>query len=186
MIAQVMEVIAWHYSSTQVGAISHSREENKPVFKLLWMFIFFIGLALTFRGLFDLVTKIQKYEVNTAINVEKRTFLEFPAVTLCNNNLIHCQHLFDMIAECEKDSSPCPKREIYCNMYVLGNCKVTPIVGGSGNPVCIGHTFDIATQINGTYDFKTDRALLFDIWFLSLSTDEMKKLAHQPCRTVLS
>ena len=47
MIARVREVFTWHYSFTQVGAISNSRENDKTVFKVLWMIIFFSGLILS-------------------------------------------------------------------------------------------------------------------------------------------
>ena len=164
-----------------MGAISHAREENKPVFKWLWMVIFFLGFVLTNHQLLELMSKILQYEVNTSVNVEKRSFLDFPSVTVCNNNLIHCQYLFDMILDCEKKLSGCPKKELYCNIYVTGNCSITPVIGGDGYSVCSGHNVEI-TVLNTTtlVDFKIVRLKQFQFWYAQLTTDEMKKLAHHP------
>ena len=159
-----------------MGAISNSREDNKTMFKVLWMIIFFVGLILTINGLCKLCNRIQKYEVNTSVNVEKRSFLKFPAITICNKNLIHCQHLFDMIVECENIS--CQRWELYCNIYVTGNC--TQVVPDDGNPVCNGHKPEITLIDKSPYDSKLDVARQFSVWYTHLNTDEMKKLAHQP------
>ena len=79
MIAQVRDVLGWHYRFTQVGAISHSREDNKPVFKMFWLVAFLCGVGLTIYGLIGFVNNIQKYEVNTSVFVEKKPSLHFPA-----------------------------------------------------------------------------------------------------------
>ena len=180
MIAQVKDVLKWHYRSTQVGAISHAREETNPFFKVVWLVIFLCGFVITNVLMLDLMSKIQMYEVNTAVNVEKRSFVEFPAITVCNKNLIHCQHLLNMILECENNSSTCQKLELYCNFYVLGNCKSTPVVGGDGHLVCNGHSPEIVTNYSLLYDIQTDRMRQFHYWYSDLTTTEMKKLAHQP------
>ena len=183
MKARVRDVFKWHYWFTQVGAISHSRQESKPVFKVVWMVLFFFGLMLTIQGLFDLLCKIQKYEVNTSVHVEKRTFLEFPAVTVCNKNIIHCQHLLDMILDCEKNLSGCPKKGLYCNFYLTGNCSITPLIGTDGNSVCIDHKVEIKVAnitANDQVDFKALRSRQFHSWYMQFTTEEMKKLAHQP------
>ena len=186
MLAQVREVFQWHYRFTQVGAISHSREDNKLVFKVIWFAAFILGGGLTITFLIDIYDNIQKYEVNTSVNVEKRPSLDFPALTVCNKNIIHCQHLFNMIVECEKNSSSCPKRDLYCNMYVRGSCKTTPIKGDHVNSVCQNHEPPEAEKVPaGKFDLEAERVDQFIRWYTELDTSEMEKLSHHPKKFIV-
>ena len=123
---------------------------------------------------------VQRYEVNTSVSVEKKTFMEFPAITVCNKNIIHCQHLFDMILDCEYDpDNHCQKWDVYRNLYEISNCKTSPGVAKDGKSVCKGHNASEMVIIP-SFDMGKQKSIHLTDWYVLLSTDEMKQLSHQP------
>ena len=70
---------------------------------MLWWLLYFggaVGTAVTVTLVladyfkFDVVTRVRVKRINDGI--------DFPSVTLCNKNRVHCGRLLDMIVECEQ------------------------------------------------------------------------------------
>ena len=133
----MLQVFSWYYGFSQVGAISHAREDNKTIFKVIWLLCYAMGWTLTIYFLWELIIDIQKYEVNTLITIEEKPLLPFPAVTICSKNRMHCQHFFDLIRECETEVGNCKRRDIYCNLYLTIDCNSATIKRTNGT-VCTG------------------------------------------------
>ena len=57
--------------------------------KLLWTLIVFIFTALTVHDLIDLIEDYVQYPVTVNVRVADSRVLSFPAVTICNLNLVH-------------------------------------------------------------------------------------------------
>ena len=179
MWANVMDVIGWYYKFTQVGAVSQSREDNKPLFKVLWLVAYIAGLFMTVYGLAGFILNIYKYEINTVLEVEKRPFLKFPSVTICNKNRIHCQHLFDLVSECENSSNCTKRRDLYCNLFIFSNCNTTNLDRKGNDLVCEDYQIP-QTIMLPDYDYRLSLEKQLMAWYGELSTEEMKRIAHQP------
>ena len=87
--------------------------------------------------------------------------VDFPAIVICNNNKVQCQHLYDLILECKKSS--CPRRELYCKLYAVTKCGEAPIQ--TNGSICLAYEFE---------------KLKHNELYAQLETWEMKRLAHKP------
>ena len=104
---------------------------------------------------------ILQYEVDTNIKVDMEKDMDFLAVVICNNNKVHCQHLYGLTLECEKSS--CPRRELYCKLYAVTKCREAPVP--TNGSICLNYNFG---------------KLKHNELYAQLETWEMKKLAHKP------
>ena len=104
---------------------------------------------------------ILQYEVDTNIKVDMEKDMDFPAVVICNNNKVHCQHLYDLTLECMKSS--CARRELYCKLYAVTKCSEAPVQ--TNGSICLNYNFG---------------KLKHNELYAQLETWEMKKLAHKP------
>ena len=64
--------------------------------------------------------------VNTITKEELQPVLNFPAVTLCNSNQVHCGNLYERLLQCQDNSKDCDDEfESVRQMFCLGGCDET-------------------------------------------------------------
>ena len=116
----------------------------------------------------------------------KEDILQFPAVTICNHNKIHCGNIANHITSLENDTGT--QIELLCKLYFLGKCRIVNIIAekfetGSGSTTEICTQFQalekaIDKQTRGKPVFVTSNTLNSLISKLSLS--DFYAIAHYP------
>ena len=78
------------------------RQEDVKVFRVIWWILFGAGLAGTLYQVFSLALAIREFKVVTTIEISREDAIEFPSMTFCNKNRVHCGHLLKTILDCER------------------------------------------------------------------------------------
>ena len=97
------KVLEWFVKFTSVGGFTQARDSDNKLSTLIWTILFLAGLTLTIWGIVGLVISFCEY--NSITNIElghKSSGMVFPAVAVCNQNRIHCGHLYDKIILCSQ------------------------------------------------------------------------------------
>ena len=68
--------------------------------RIFWSLLFVIGTVLTIYNVVTLVEDFLAFGVETNIELVQAKELDFPAVTICNANRIHCGELHNFIKDC--------------------------------------------------------------------------------------
>ena len=76
-----------------------ARDDNIKGFRLAWWLLYFIGAVGTAISVSSVILNYLEYNVVTKVRVERnKAGIDFPSVTFCNKNRVHCGRLLDMIA----------------------------------------------------------------------------------------
>lgn len=111
-------VLSWYLGFTSTGGLSQFRDSDNAVSRACWLVLFAAGACLT---AYNAVQNIREYlafevgmgqaknirasfskrsfivQVVTTITVKTNATLEFPAVTICPLNRVHCGNLHNRI-----------------------------------------------------------------------------------------
>ena len=100
------EVFIWFWNFTSFPGLAQCRDSDNIISKVYWIILTLSGYALTMYTFSMTIQSFFNYNTNTRIlfgtGVAFRDRLNFPSVTVCNTNRIHCGHLYDLIQECTK------------------------------------------------------------------------------------
>ena len=100
--------IQWFIKFTGIGGLTQTRDSDNKLSRFVWGVLFLVGLVLTMIGIVNLVIDFCRYEAITNVELGHNSGgLIFPAVTVCNQNRIHCGHLYDKIIFCSQVSGKC-------------------------------------------------------------------------------
>ena len=136
-------VLTWAVKFTQTGGLVQARDDDIWVFKVVWFLLFAAGISYSTFSIVQLLREYQKYDVYTSSVIEHNNALDFPAVTICNSNRIHCGNFYDLILKCStvfitfksenresmlfflpQDES-CDRMAIYCELFIKSHCSVS-------------------------------------------------------------
>ena len=73
---------------------------------------------------------------------------------------------------------------LLCNIYVVGNCKITASKGGDDNSICTTHEPQEIPIMPG-HGLRRSRELQLSFWYSQLSTEEMFAVSHQPQNIII-
>ena len=76
--------------------------DDSKGFKYMWWSVFLLGLGMTVYSVLTLVSDFLKFDVTTVVTMKQEECFDFPSLTFCNKNLVHCRRLLKRILECEK------------------------------------------------------------------------------------
>lgn len=76
-------------SESGVPGLSRISISKSRFGKLFWAVVIFIFVALTVHDLIDLIEDYVQYPVTVNVRVADSRVLPFPAITICNLNLVH-------------------------------------------------------------------------------------------------
>ena len=71
----------------------------------MWIVLFVVGLVGTYASVLDLFQQYFEYKVVTSVEVKRQEAIDFPSMTFCNMNRVHCGKLLKLIVECEDSVS---------------------------------------------------------------------------------
>ena len=96
------DVLEWFVKFTSIGGFTQTRDSDNYTSKVIWALLFLTGLILTIVAVVSVITDYFKYGSITNVQLKHSSHgMAFPAVTVCNTNRIHCEHLYDKIISCE-------------------------------------------------------------------------------------
>ena len=96
-------VLEWFVKFTSIGGFTQARDSDNKLSRLAWTLLFLTGLILTIWGIVVLVISYCEYKSITNIDLgHNSSGMMFPAVAVCNQNRIHCGHLYDKIIFCSQ------------------------------------------------------------------------------------
>ncbi len=69
--------------------------------RFLWLVIFVAGMTGTVISLVNVIADYLEYDDNTYMKLVKKTNVDFPAVTVCNQNRVDCSRLGRLLQDCQ-------------------------------------------------------------------------------------
>ena len=93
-------VVRWFLGFTSLEGVSQLQNSDNKASKCAWFLLAVTGWALTCITVSMAIAAYLAFETVTTIGVDSQTNLEFPTVTLCNPNRVHCRHLYNFIRNC--------------------------------------------------------------------------------------
>lgn len=106
MFDHFKSILVWFFwEFTSIGGLVQFRSTNLKVSKIIWLVLFLVASILTFLNIERVISEYLARKVNTITNLKSGQSLGFPAVTICNENPVHCGHLLKRIKECEQSKA---------------------------------------------------------------------------------
>ena len=93
----------WFVEFCSIGGFTQARDSDNKVSTLVWTILFLAGFGLTLNGLVTMILFFLEY--NSTMNIElahNSSGMIFPSVAVCNQNRIHCGHLYEKIISCNE------------------------------------------------------------------------------------
>ena len=97
------KVLKWFVNFTSLGGFTQTRDSDNKISMRIWGALFVAGLVLTIWSIVVLIIAYYEYNIVTNIALgHNSSGIIFPSVAVCNQNRIHCGHLYDKIITCSK------------------------------------------------------------------------------------
>ena len=97
------KVLKWFVNFTSLGGFTQTRDSDNKISTVIWGALFLAGLVLTIWSIVVLIITYYEYNIVTNIGLgHNSSGLIFPSVAVCNQNRIHCGHLYDKIVTCSE------------------------------------------------------------------------------------
>ena len=121
---KIISVLKWYYEFTSIAGITQTRDTNSKISKWAWLILTIFALVLTQHLVNKSIQTYLDHETVTKIGIKSASKLDFPSVTICNQNRVHCRNLYNLIQNCTKVriSNLCYKYYVH-NHYTLRALK---------------------------------------------------------------
>ena len=96
------DVLRWGYGFTSVAGITQYRSTDCRTSKCFWSVVTVVALISTCFTVFQAFCSYYKHDTVTSVRIQSEITTEFPSVTICNLNRVHCRHLYNHIRKCTK------------------------------------------------------------------------------------
>ena len=100
------ETFLWFWKFTSLGGFTQCRDSDNSVSKCAWFILALLGYGCTLYSVWFSIDGFLKHEYTTKVSYKTgtafKTKINFPSVTICNKNRVHCGHLYDLIQNCTK------------------------------------------------------------------------------------
>ena len=122
--SKICKILDWWYHFTSLSSVTQVRDTDYKVSKASWFIFAILGFGLTCYLVTKCFEGYYAYQTETTIDISNPLEVEFPAVTICNENRVHCGNLYDLIVNCTKVII----RTIFkVNLAIIFYLKFTPI-----------------------------------------------------------
>ena len=102
--ARIINSLKWGYKFTSISGVTQVRDTNCLKSRFGWMLLTILGFGLTYWIVVKTVKGYFNYESVTTIDVQNQQAIDFPSVTVCSQNRVHCRHLYELIKKCTEVS----------------------------------------------------------------------------------
>ena len=99
---KIFNALKYGYGFTSLAGISQSRASDCKLHKWVWILFFVVGFSLTAYQVINALLTFPKHNTETSITLINKVRLDFPSVTVCNQNRVHCRHLYNLILDSNK------------------------------------------------------------------------------------
>ena len=100
--SRIIKVLDWWYHFTSLSGVTQTRDTDCKLSKASWFVFAILGFGLTCYLVTKCVEGYYAYLTETTIEISSPLEVEFPAVTICNENRVHCGNLYNLIVNCTK------------------------------------------------------------------------------------
>ena len=101
---KIPSALLWFFNFSNIGGITQFRQSESKIAKRIWFVLFVFGCIMTIYGVQMSINNYLEYRSVTSSSKEYKSLLEFPSVTICNLNKVHCGNLNALIERCDKVS----------------------------------------------------------------------------------
>ena len=117
--------ISMYQKFSNTGGRHQFDTPNMSFSKVIWCVLLLAGAVLTIVSTYHVFQEFMSFNVVTKVIINSVPELPFPAVTICNQNRIHCGNLKIAIQNCQGDSEckNSTKLDTFCALYVYGKCE---------------------------------------------------------------
>ena len=98
---RLSQVWEWYVNFTAVSVVPQicQKVDNK-ISRTVWGLLGTAGSIVTIVAMYQAITSYLAYGTVTSVGMVSQSDVDFPAVTICNQNRIHCKHLHKLIIDC--------------------------------------------------------------------------------------
>ena len=100
--SKICKILDWWYHFTSLSGVTQVRDTDCKLSKASWFIFAILGFGLTCYLVTKCIEGYFAYQTETTIDISNPLEVEFPAVTICNENRVHCGNLYDLIVNCTK------------------------------------------------------------------------------------
>ena len=100
----ISDVLKWGYGFTSIAGITQLRSTDCKVSKCSWAVITILATLLTLFTVIASFRSFFQHNTVTTVGIKTETYTHFPSITICNQNRVHCRHLYNLIQNCTKVS----------------------------------------------------------------------------------
>lgn len=99
-----------------------------------WCILFLTGAGFTAWNVFEVFSEFAESPVDTTVTRQVEDTFEFPGVTICNLNKVHCGNLGGHIESLKSTEEEDPSAEVLgrvvslCSLFLLGRCDTALFV----------------------------------------------------------
>ena len=111
--------------TTNIEGINNAGRAPSVTRLTVWLTIFVLLVALTLNDVVQLVQEYISRPVDVSTTLEHRDTIDFPSVTVCNRNVVHCGRLKKFIEKfCDTNKPMCENKSHLELLLQLGKCEV--------------------------------------------------------------
>ena len=125
LFQKLKQTCIWFNEFCSWSGISQYRVSDNKISKAFWLVLYIAGLCLTLLLVRSSFKRLLAHPFTTKVGRTNKFVANFPSVTICNPNRIHCEHLLDLIEACSKVNiilPPCFKGDIFhdsiCSLFL--------------------------------------------------------------------
>ena len=100
--SKITKILDWWYHFTSLTGITQIRDTEIKLSKASWFIFGIAGFGLSCYLVTNCIEGYFAYLTETTIDISSPLEVEFPAVTICNENRVHCGNLYNLIVNCTK------------------------------------------------------------------------------------
>ena len=100
--SKICKILDWWYHFTSISGITQIRDTDNKLSKASWSIFAIAGVGLSCYLVTKSIEGFYAYQTETTIDISSPLEVEFPAVTICNENRVHCGNLYNLIVNCTK------------------------------------------------------------------------------------
>ena len=98
------EVCTWYSTFTSVQGLVQFFASKNAISKAYWLLILAVATVATFVNVLIVFEDFFNYPVVTNVQVTQNSSIDFPSVTICNANRVHCGNLLQYVSTCQNVS----------------------------------------------------------------------------------
>ena len=99
---KITKILECWYHFTSLTGITQIRDTESKLSKASWLIFAIAGFGLSCYLVTTCIEGFSAYQTETTIDISSPLEVEFPAVTICNENRVHCGNLYNLIVNCTK------------------------------------------------------------------------------------